>query len=103
MSKFESEKVLKSTIVYIGPNRRRVADTVEFADKSNYEYAYFKNRGAVCVLACTNDNKVLLIKTKEINVTHSSSYNTERSSSSETRGSLLDLNICSYFSNDSIF
>jgi hypothetical protein len=37
MSKFESEKVLKSTIVYSGPNRRRVADTVEFADKSNYE------------------------------------------------------------------
>jgi len=42
MSKFESEKVLKSTIVYSGPNRRRVADTVDFADKSNNEYAYFK-------------------------------------------------------------
>jgi len=52
MSKFESEKVLKSKIVYSGPNRRRVADTVEFADKSNYEYAYFKNGAlSACWLA----------------------------------------------------
>jgi hypothetical protein len=36
MSKFESIKVLKSRVVYSGPNRRLVADTVEFADKSNY-------------------------------------------------------------------
>jgi len=31
MSKFESVNVLKSTILYSGPNRRLVADTVEFA------------------------------------------------------------------------
>jgi ADP-ribose pyrophosphatase len=62
MSKFESIKIVKSRVVYKGPNRRLVADTVEFADKSNYEYVYFKNGGAVCVLACTSDNKVVLTK-----------------------------------------
>jgi ADP-ribose pyrophosphatase len=62
MSKFENIKIVKSKVVYNGPNRRLVADTVEFADKSNYEYVYFKNGGAVCVLACTSDNKVVLAK-----------------------------------------
>lgn len=62
MSKFESIKIVKSRVVYDGPNRRIVADTVEFADKSNYEYVYFKNGGAVGVLACTGDNKVVLTK-----------------------------------------
>lgn len=62
MNKFDSVKILKSRLVYDGPNRRLVADTVEFADKSNYEYVYFKNGGAVCVLACTRDNKVVLTK-----------------------------------------
>lgn len=62
MSKFESIKILKSRVVYNGPNRRVVADRVEFADKSNYEYVYFKNGGAACVLACTSDNKVVLTK-----------------------------------------
>ena len=62
MSKFDSVKTLESRIVYDGPSRRLVADRVEFADKSNYEYVYFKNGGAVCVLACTSDNKVLLTR-----------------------------------------
>jgi ADP-ribose pyrophosphatase len=62
VSKFDSVNVLKSTVVYSGPNRRLVADTVEFADRSTYEYVYFKNGRAVCVLACTGDNKVLLTR-----------------------------------------
>jgi ADP-ribose pyrophosphatase len=62
MSKFENVKVLKSKVVYEGPYRRLVADKVEFADKSNYEYVYFKNGRAVCVLACTSDNKVVLTR-----------------------------------------
>jgi len=62
MNKFDSVKTLKSRIVYSGPNRRLVADIVEFADKSNHEYVYFKNGGAVCVLACTSDNKVVLTR-----------------------------------------
>lgn len=62
MSKFESVKVLRSRVVYDGRNRRVIADMVEFADGSNHEYVYFKNGGAVCVLACTRDNKVLLTR-----------------------------------------
>jgi ADP-ribose pyrophosphatase len=62
MNKFDIVKTLESRIIYDGPNRRLVADTVEFADKSNYEYVYFKNGGAACVLACTSDNQVVLTK-----------------------------------------
>jgi ADP-ribose pyrophosphatase len=62
MSKFDSVKVLKSRVIYDGLNRRLVADTVEFADGSNYEYLYFKDGKAACVLACTSDNKVVLTK-----------------------------------------
>jgi len=62
MSKFESIKTLKSKIIYNEHNRRVVVDMVEFADKSNYEYVYFKNGGAVYVLACTSDGKVVLTR-----------------------------------------
>jgi ADP-ribose pyrophosphatase len=62
MSRFDNVKTLESRIVYDGPNRRLVVDKVEFADKSKYDYVYFKNGGAVCVLACTSDNKVVLTK-----------------------------------------
>jgi ADP-ribose pyrophosphatase len=62
MNKFDSVKTLKSRVIYNGPKRRLVADTVEFADKSNDEYVYFKDGGAVCVLACTSDNKVVLAR-----------------------------------------
>jgi ADP-ribose pyrophosphatase len=62
MSKFENVRVVRSRVVYDGPNRRVVVDTVEFADNSEYEYVYFKNGNAVGVLACTNDDKVVLTR-----------------------------------------
>jgi len=51
MSKFDSVKVLKSRVVYKGPNRRLVGDTVEFADGSNYEYVARANKNTEDELA----------------------------------------------------
>jgi ADP-ribose pyrophosphatase len=62
VSKFERTRVLSTRVLYDGPNRRIVADSVEFADKSNYEYVYFENGRPACVLALTRDNKVVLTK-----------------------------------------
>jgi ADP-ribose pyrophosphatase len=61
-SKFDQVNVVDSRIIYNKHDRVVVKDTLEFADGSKHEWVYFKTHGAVAVVACTDDNRVILTK-----------------------------------------